>query len=123
MDRDDEIYLDHVMDQQLCDRAGRRMGKVDGLVLALAEGEAPRVTHIAVGGDTLGRRLRGPVGRLVTWAARRWGARRGAPYLIPWSAVRKVDIDVEVDVDAEGTPALHWEDRLRERIVSRVPWT
>jgi sporulation protein YlmC with PRC-barrel domain len=109
-----------VLDQQVLDFIGRPMGKVDGLVLELVEGEAPRVSHLALGGVTLARRLRAPLGAWLEAAARRWGASRGEPYRIPWAKVKQVGLEVEVDVDADATPALYWEHRLG-RVVRRIP--
>jgi sporulation protein YlmC with PRC-barrel domain len=109
-----------LLDQQLLDFIGRPMGKVDGVVLELREGEAPRVTHLATGGVTLARRLRAPFGPWLAAAARRWGARGGEPYRIPWAKVKQVGLEVEVDEDADRTPALYWEHRMG-RLVRRVP--
>jgi sporulation protein YlmC with PRC-barrel domain len=109
-----------VLDQQLLDFIGRPMGKVDGVVLELREGEAPRVSHLAVGGVTLARRLRAPVGRWLEAAARRWGGSRGEPFRIPWERVKQVGLEVEVELDADRTPALYWEHRLGAW-VRRIP--
>jgi hypothetical protein len=109
-----------VLDQQLRDFINRPMGNVDGLVLELREGEPPRVSHIEAGGVTLARRLRGPLGGWLAAAARRWGGTRGEPFRIPWSRVKQVGLDVEVDLDADATPALYWEHRL-SRAISRIP--
>jgi hypothetical protein len=112
--------VNEVLDQRLVDFIGRPMGCVDGLVLELRDGEPPRVTHIETGGITLSRRLREPLGRWLAAAARRWGATRGEPFRIPWGRVKHIGLDVEVDVDADGTPAWHWEHRLG-RIVQKIP--
>ena len=115
-----EVWLGEILDQQLLDRDRRHMGMVDGLVLEVAEGRPPRVTWILVGGVTLGRRLSPPISRLVVALARRWGGQRGKPWRIPWSAVREVEVDITVDLDARGTPALYWEE-LVGRLVRKVP--
>lgn len=109
-----------VLDQQLRDFIGRPMGNVDGLVLELRDGEPPRVSHIETGGVTLARRLRGPLGRWLAAAARRWGGTHGEPFRIPWSQVKCVGLDVEVALDADATPAWFWEHRLA-RLVARIP--
>ena len=96
------------------------MGMVDGLALELRDRHPPRVTHLLVGGVTLARRLSPPVGSLVSWFARRYGARRGEPYRIPWSAVRDVGVNITVDLEAGDTPVLHWEERVG-RLVKRLP--
>ena len=52
---------------------------------------------------------------------RQWGAKQAQPVRIPFSKVRDVGIDVEVDVEAEETPALAYEQWLRENIIKRIP--
>ena len=96
------------------------MGMVDGLVLEVRDAGPPKVTHIAVGGVVLARRLSRPIRWLVLWFARRYGIRGGEPYRIPWSAVRDVGVSVTVDIDVRDSPAEHWEDRAG-RLVERVP--
>jgi hypothetical protein len=103
-----------VLDNRLLDRRKRKMGRVDGVVLSVAPGEQPRVTHLEIGGVTLARRVHPRLAR--------WLARRGRPpYRIPWARVRDVGIDVTVDVDAEKTPALAWERWIREKVIGRIP--
>src|SRR5215475_11030465 len=110
-----------ILDKQLVDRRQRNMGKVDGLILELHDGRPPRLAYITVGGTTLARRLHP---RLAQWLAavqRTWGIGRGEPFRIPWAQVRDIGIDVEVDVDAEQTPALAWERWLRKHVIGRIP--
>jgi len=116
------VYLVRdVLDEQLVDRKGRRMGKVDGVVLELREAQPPRVSALEVGGMALLRRLPLGAGRWIAPLARRWGLRRGEPYRIPWSRIRDVGIDVTVDVDAPATPAYVWERWLRRHVIGRIP--
>src|SRR3954468_11339454 len=110
----------HVLDQQLLDFIGRPMGMVDGLVLEIRDGEPPRVSHIEVGGVTLARRLKKPLGGWLAALARRWGGTRGEPIRIPWETVKSVGLDVEVEVDADRTPAMYWEHRIG-RVVRGIP--
>jgi len=109
-----------VLDTQLIDRRGRQMGKVDGVVLELAEGEPPRVAALVTGPQALWRRVHARLGRWARRVERLW-SRAGAELRIPWSAVRDVGIDVEVDLDAEQTEAFALERCLREKIVRRIP--
>jgi hypothetical protein len=53
--------------------------------------------------------------------ARRWGIGRGEPFRIPWSQVRDIGIDVEVDLDVEQTPVLAWERWLSKHVIGRIP--
>jgi hypothetical protein len=115
-----DSWLGGILDQQLVDRGKRPMGMVDGLVIEMRDHGPPRVTHLLVGGVTLARRLSPPVRWLLLWFTRRYGVRRGEPYRIPWSAVRDVGVDITVDLDARGTPALYWEERVG-RFVRRLP--
>jgi sporulation protein YlmC with PRC-barrel domain len=106
-----------VLDQQVIDTEGRQMGRVDGIVLELRPGEPARVTHLVVGGTTLLWRLhRG----LAGWVERKLGG-EGHRVRIPWSGVVKIGIDVKVDMDAEQSPALHWERWVRDHIIGRIP--
>ncbi|AUB38217.1 hypothetical protein COO91_04182 [Nostoc flagelliforme CCNUN1] len=47
--------------------------------------------------------------------------KQSKPFQIPWSKVRDVGIDVEVEVEPEATPALEYEKWLRDRIIARIP--
>jgi sporulation protein YlmC with PRC-barrel domain len=110
-----------VLDNQLVDRNQRKMGKVDGIVIELRENQPPRLSYLETGAITLARRLHP---RLEHWVAAwqtKWGAKRSEPFRIPWSKVRDIGIDVEVDLDAEETAALAYEQWLRENIVKRIP--
>jgi sporulation protein YlmC with PRC-barrel domain len=115
------MKLGFILDQQVVDRKGEQMGKVDGIMVQLREGKPPRVSHLVIGGGTAARRLHPRwAGWLLRWR-RRWGPKDDAALSVPWSKVRKVGIDVEVDVDAERTPALAWEHWVRDRIIGRIP--
>ncbi len=51
-----------VLDQQVIDRHGELMGKVDGILLELRPGKPPRVAHLVIGGGTAARRVHPPSG-------------------------------------------------------------
>lgn len=110
-----------VLDNQLVDRNQRKMGKVDGIVVELRENQPPRLVCIETGATTLARRLHPRIERWIARLEGLWGARQSQPLRIPWSKVRDVGIDVEVDLVAEQTPALAYEQWLREHIVQRIP--
>ena len=102
-----------VLDIELVDRNQRRLGKVDGLVMELREGKPPVLLYMESGWAAKARRLHP---RLARWA-RRWA---GAPYRIPWTAVRDVGVDLEIALEARETPLLRTENRLR-RWLTRIP--
>jgi len=119
-----EVHLIRdVLDDQLLDKKGRKIGKVDGLVVVLRKDRPPRVAYIEVGAGVVARRIHARLGRWVESVGRRWGVRRGEPYRIPWSKVGKIGVGIElkVDLDAEETPLLDWEKWLDEKIIKRIP--
>lgn len=46
-----------VLDNQLVDRHQRKMGRVDGIVVELQEGQPPRLAYLEVGFPVLARRI------------------------------------------------------------------
>src|SRR6476659_8288976 len=92
-----------VLDQQAIDAHGVAMGKVDGVILELREGEPARVAGLVIGGTTLLWRIHAGLAR---WAERRLGG-EGHITRIHWQRVLKVGVDVKGDVEAEASPASH----------------
>jgi len=110
-----------ILDQQVVDRRGQRLGKVDGVILELREGAPPRIAAIEIGPVTLARRMHP---RLAAWLQRwlqRHGPRSDGTLRIPWSQVKAIGVDVRVDLIADGTPARAWEEWLRDHVVRRLP--
>lgn len=118
--RTDVDLVRDVLDTQVFDRHERGMGKVDGIGLELREGAPPRVAYLELDAVTSWARV-GP--RLARWAGAicaLW-RRGGHPVRVRWSQVRRFDIDVELDLDAEQSPAFDLERWLREHFVDRLP--
>jgi hypothetical protein len=110
-----------VLDNQLIDRRKEKMGKVDGLLLELREGKPPRVAAIEVGVITLARRIHPRLAAPLTRLRRRRGFSWLRSFRIPWSRVLEVGIDVQVDLDAERTPARATERCVKEKLIGRIP--
>lgn len=108
-----------ILDKQLMDRNNRQMGKVDGIVMQIREGEPPRLAFIEVGIVTEARRLSTGLEAWANRLARRFHANES--YRIPFSKVALTGINVTVNVDAEKTPALAFELWLRKKVVGRIP--
>ncbi|MGH7510044.1 MAG: hypothetical protein ACREA0_32615 [bacterium] len=108
-----------ILDQQLVDRSGVKMGKVDGLVLELRDDAPPRVAALLTGGHLLARRLHPRIESWVERLTRGWGPKNDVPCRIPWSKVRKIGVDVKVDVEVER--AIPWERWVRDHIIGRIP--
>ncbi len=108
-----------VLDNQLVDRNNCKMGRVDGIVMELRDNKPPRLAYIEVGVPTLARRLHPRLERWVAALLGKWGAHNQS-FRIPFSKVRDVGIDVNVDLDAEATPVLAYEKWLREHFIERI---
>jgi hypothetical protein len=114
--------LRDVLDKQVVDREETKMGRVDGIVLELRDGEPPRVAALEMGFATLARRLHPRAEAWLEALRKRWSVRRTARFRPPWEKVLDVNQHhVRLDVDEEETPAFDWERWLRFHVVSRVP--
>lgn len=115
------VHLVHdVLDAQLLDRTQRKMGRVDGIVIELRDGEPPRVVELLVGGSVLAERIGRWMVRLVGSIARLLRIEPAVTH-VPFDTVRVVGPCVEVDVDAASTSALRTEAWLDRHVVCRIP--
>jgi hypothetical protein len=110
-----------VLDAQLVDRRKRKVGRVDSLVLGLAEGRPPRVAAILVGGPVRAER----VGRWMTHVSRAMRAlfrvRTGGVSTIPFSAVRCIADTIQIDVHGDEMDAGRLEAWLARHVIERLP--
>jgi len=114
--------LRDVLDKQLVDRNGVKMGKVDGIVAELRRDGPPRVTAIEVGSIVMARRFGQRPQRWMTWlASKLGGARYSRPHRVPWNAVRDVGLDVELSLDVRDTAIFDWQHWLRDKVISKIP--
>jgi hypothetical protein len=114
--------LRDVLDKQLVDRNGVKMGKVDGIVAEIRGGGPPRVVAVEVGSIVMARRLgRRPQGWITWLVLKVGGTRHSKPHRIEWGAVRDVGVDVELDIAVSDTAIFDWQDWLRDRLISRIP--
>ncbi|UFS85386.1 hypothetical protein LPB79_37810 (plasmid) [Rhizobium sp. T136] len=114
--------LRDVLDKQLVDRNGVKMGKVDGIVAELRRGAPPRVVAIEVGAIVLARRFGRRPQQWITWLASKLGGDgHSRPHRVAWSAVRDIGLDVELDAAVSETAIFDWQDWLRDRVVSKIP--
>jgi hypothetical protein len=110
------------LDQQLVDRHGHKMGRVDGIVIEVGGGRKPTVVGIEVGAVCQARRLHPRLADLVRALSKRCGVVNHDPFRLPWTKVVSGGIEAIAGVDAESTPALAWELWLRKNIIDRLPW-
>ena len=116
-----DVFRD-ILDKQLLDRKGIKMGKVDGLVMTMSPRARPRIAFIEMGSITLARRLGPRTARLVA----RLGALFGGdptrqPFRVASGKIRNIGVDIELTIDIESTPLNIWHERLRRHILNRIP--
>jgi hypothetical protein len=112
----------NVLDNQLVDKEGTKMGRVDGMVLMIGDGGPPRVDHLELGLAVLARRIHPRLEQWLETLRKKWTPRRSARQIVTWSQVLEVTTQhVRVDLHALETPAFDWERWLRKNIVSKIP--
>jgi hypothetical protein len=121
MERPLDLVRD-LLDAGLVDRSGRRIGRVDGVILQLRPGRPPRVAAMEVGAVTLARRLHPRLGRwLRAFAIRRLPV-SWRPVRLPVTLVRHLGVHVALDLDANADRRLLRLERwLSRHIVQRLP--
>jgi hypothetical protein len=110
-----------VLDKQVLDVNKCRVGKVDGIVLALRANRAPRVIAVELDQATAWRRVHHSLGALVNWLERQFEPGRHGPTRILFEHVVGTGIDVHVDIDAKRTHAFVWEHWLEEHLIAKIP--
>jgi sporulation protein YlmC with PRC-barrel domain len=118
MKREGDIYVVHrLLDEQICDSEGRRVGRVDDLEL---QGSPPRVTALLVGEGLYPRRLPRMLGKLARRISgpERWG---GNALRIPWEEVDDLGSTVKLRKKAEEL-GLGMGDDPNRWMVRRLPW-
>ena len=110
-----------VLDHQMIDRKDDPMGRIDGIVVEVEDGQQPRVVELQGGIVVLGERLGRRIGKWVKLFAMRWGLVRGERTRVKWCDVRWAFSEIKVDVDGCQMPALEWESFLREKVIAKLP--
>jgi hypothetical protein len=115
------MFLDHdIMDREIVDRDGHKVGKVDALLLELRGEHPPVVLGIEMRNGALARRAGGWAERLCGLVRRalKGTAGRVTPKFIEWKNITHIDVVVHADVDrsADGfqeTERAVWERWIR----------
>ena len=116
------LLLGHdVLDLQLLDRTGAKIGRVDALMLVVEPGKPVRVKSILIGGPVRQER----VGRWAVWLGgmlrRMLRSTKDGASEIPFSAVRRIADSIELDVDEAELESEHAERWLCDHVVRRIP--
>jgi hypothetical protein len=109
-----------LLDNEVLDRNGRPMGRVDGIVVEIRDGAPPRVAGIEIGPAVLAFRVHPVLGRWVAALEVGLGIDEGRPLRIPFTDILGLAGHVRVDRAIGETSAGNVERALR-RIVSRIP--
>jgi hypothetical protein len=110
-----------LLDKQIVDKDETKMGRVDGIVLAVDGDAQPRVDHLELGFAVLARRVHPRLEQWLSALRQRWSVRRSARQTIPWSKVTDLNPHhLQVDLKAWDTAAFDWE-RAARKVVSKMP--
>ncbi len=118
MRQEGDIYVVHrLLDEQICDAEGKRVGRVDDIEV---RGDPPRITALLVGDGLYPRRLPGRLARLArrVTGPERWG---GNALRIPWEEVDELSATVKLRRKADEL-GLGLGDDPGRWIVRRLPW-
>jgi sporulation protein YlmC with PRC-barrel domain len=111
-----------VLDKQVVDRNGIKMGRVDGIVVELRAAQPPKLVAIELGTLAIAHRVGPRTARLAAWLVSRVsGADRRQPHRIDWRDIAEIGLDVRLDLDVGQTTVHDWQKWLRERIIDRIP--
>lgn len=112
------LLVRDVLDKQLVDKTGRKMGRVDGILVSMHKEQPPEVKAIELGSVVLARRVHPRVGSWIARLASR--LRLTGVYRISWRRI-SVGRDIRADIVGERTRALKLERWLRDRVIARIP--
>ena len=111
-----------LLDVQLIDPHSRPIGRVDGILREVRDGEPPRVAAVEVGALTAMRRVHPALGPWLHRVVLRVLGKSWRPVRIPLARYGWVGVDIEIDVgERKEQRLLRLEQWLSTRIVQRLP--
>jgi sporulation protein YlmC with PRC-barrel domain len=119
----DPVLVDfHLLDRQVVDLAGAKIGKVDDVELEIDDAGRPRITALLVGQRALGLRIGGPWGgRLAAVATRLRAEEDPRPLRIPYDHVAHAGSHLTVSLRREVLTTPPLESWLRRHLIGRIP--
>ena len=109
------------LDKRVVDPHGSPLGRVDGIVLDVTEGQQPQIAFIEIGALTRLTRISTRLCRWYRSLATKLGARDLESHRIPWTKAVSTAIELIVNEDAKESAALEFEYWLREHVVKKIP--
>lgn len=111
-----------VMDKELVDCDGHKIGKVDDLVLKLGTGELPAVQAILTGHGASTPLVPAFLGQATQWVEERLLNLPIQPFTVGWEHVTYIDVVVHLDLDREKDGFLDTEGAIWNRWIKHLPW-
>jgi hypothetical protein len=116
------LLVRDLLDKQLKDRDGKKLGKVDGMVMQISNSaKPPRITHIELGSIVLARRIGSRFGALWEAIAMSIGGRSARPFRISCRKLQFKTIEIVAALTQKDTPIPNWQSWLRAHLVRRIP--
>ena len=109
-----------LLDKQVIDCSGREIGRVDGVVVQLRDGEPPLLSSFLIGSTALGDRLHPAIARGCAAIERALGIADRRPIEIRLSDIVDVNREVRVRQTSRDLAADAVEQRLRPWL-PRIP--
>jgi hypothetical protein len=109
------------LDKQAVDRAGNKMGRIDGIVLLVNENKPPRVEAVEISAITVARRLHSGLANWLLKIISRITGHEPQPYRVEWKKVSFQSNNVVLDVDRETSPAVTCENWVRRHFIDHIP--
>lgn len=110
-----------VLDKQIYDVNGERMGKVDSMVIVVRQHRPPRVEAIEMNAPALWSRVHPWLGQLARRVLAWLSPAAAQPTRVRFEHVVGTGIDVHVDVDVTKTRAHVVETWLKDHVIGRIP--
>jgi sporulation protein YlmC with PRC-barrel domain len=119
----DPLHIDfHLLDRQIVDHTGAKIGKVDDVELSTTPDGRVVIAALLVGQRVLGQRIGGWVGRWLAAVATRMRREEDPPPLrIAFEHVTEVDSEITIGIRRELLPTPPLEAWLQEKLIGRIP--
>ena len=112
--------VNEMLDQQVLDRNGRELGRVDSIIFELRDDGPPVVAAIEIGLVTIARRLHPFLGRCASALEYIAGVETGRPVRVPYSKIIDLEPDVRLDLTSTEVATLALDQKARA-IVAAIP--
>jgi len=110
-----------VLDKQVLDPEGHKVGKADGLILQALANRPSRVIAMEISQTAAWRQVHHRLGALADWLRAKFEPGQNQPPRILFDHFVRGGIDVHIDISWKRTKALVWEDWLENRVIARIP--